>query len=506
MHGLRHRLAIPLLLALFATPALAASIDAATPANQTAQPLAQTLADTITLAENGDSVGALLGFERVFADPGFTQLPESLRQDGWITAGRVAFNARQARDARRYLDAALKQAPDDPRALYVLGRLLLWQQQPVQGASLITRSLRASDQFLGDFDAAMAYALDEQLHDQPEVRRALLQVLFDRQWQDDGMEPGGLWLTLATLQADAGEHAALAATVARIDTPMDVVTLRSDKRFDAVINRRDPRFDPLQSARRHVDALRVEGLLRPERGDRITELTDTLLLMGEHEQVLSTTEALYTRLAAAGASPSFRGAEYAAWMLMHRATAEHRLGRDAQAEATLVLASTLHEQAPAFNPLMRLYLASWYLGKQQPGRALQTLDGLEEGEIYGEYVRQWIRFNAYRTLGDGERSAQARQWLQSNEGEGRSVYLEVLISEDRLDDAAAWLVAGLQDKAQRQELLQLLQDFRMLPPMPADVENEKRWAQLFKRRDVRAAVDAVGRIETQPIYGRSVWR
>lgn len=506
MPGLRYRLAVPLLLALFATPALAISIDAAAPAKQAAAPLAQTLADTIALAENGDSVGALLGFERVFADPGFAQLPASLRLDGWITAGRVAFNARQPRDARRYLDAALEQAPEDPRALYVLGRLMLWQQQPVQGAALITRSLRASDQFLGDFDAAMAYALDEQLHDQPDVRRALLQVLFDRQWQDDGMEPHALWLTLATLQADAGQHAALATTVARIDAPMDVVTLRSDRRFDAVVDRRDPRFDPLQSARRHADALRVEGLLRPERGDRITELTDTLLLMGEHEQVLSTTEAVYTRLAAAGASRSFPGADYAAWMLMHRATAEHRLGRDAQAEATLVLASTLHEQGPAFNPLMRLYLASWYLGKLQPEHALQTIDGLEEGAMYGEYVRQWIRFSAYRTLGDAARSMQARQWLQSNQGEGRSVYLEVLLSEDRLDDAAAWLVAALHDPGQRQNLLQLVQGFRMLPPMPADVHNEKGWQQLLKRRDVRAAVDAVGRIQTQPIYGRSAWR
>jgi hypothetical protein len=506
MPGLRHRLAVPLLLALFATPSLAASIDAAAPARQAVQPLEQTLADTIELAESGDSVGALLGFERVFADPGFAQLPEPSRLDGWIIAGRVAFNARQPRDARRYLDAALKQAPDDPRALYVLGRLLLWQEQPVQGATLITRSLRASDQFLGDVDASMAHALDAQLQDQPETRRALLQVLFDRQWTDDGMQPTSLWLALATLQADAGQQAALAATVARIDTPMEVVALRSDKRFDAVVDRRDPRFDPLQSARRHVDALRVEGLLRPERGDRITELTDTLLLMGEHEQVLSTTEALYTRLAAADAPPSFRGADYAAWMLMHRATAEHRLGRDVQAEATLVLASTLHEQEPAFNPLMRLYLASWYVGKQQPERALQTMDGLDEGAMYGEYVRQWIRFNAYRSLGDATRSAQARQWLQSNQGEGRSVYLDVLIAEDRLDDAAAWLITALQDPRQRQELLQLLQDFRMLPPMPADVDNDKRWAQLLKRRDVRAAVAAVGRIETLPIHGRSVWR
>jgi len=158
------------------------------------------------------------------------------------------------------------------------------------------------------------------------------------------------------------------------------------------------------------------------------------------------------------------------------------------------------------NPLQRLYLASWYLASAKPARALQTLDGLDEAPMFGEYLRQWIRFSAHRSQGDTARSAQARQWLQANQDEGRSVYVDVLLAEQRTDEAARWVIAELQSPRRRQDLLQLMQNFRMLPPMPADVDNDARWEALLKRPDVRAALERVGRRETLPIYGRGAWR
>ncbi|MEG2803045.1 hypothetical protein [Stenotrophomonas sp.] len=507
MSSVRHRLTGCLLLALFTTPAMAGN-DRDTPATITVpdHALATRLADSIALAESGDSVGALLGFERVFADPAFANLPDAQRVDGWVTAGRTAFNARQGAQARTYLTAALGLAPDDPRALYVMGRLLLWQDDIGQGADYITRSLRASDTFLADLDVQMAYSLIDRLQDQPARRRALLQVMFDRDWTDDGIEPAGLWLQLATLQADAGDTARVAATVARIDKPMEVVNLRSDKRFDALVDRRGPRFDALQSAQRHADALRVQGLLRPERSDRLVEFTDTLLLLGEHEQVLSTTDRLYERLSPPDAPRAFAGGHYAAWLLAHRATAEHRLGRDAQAEKTLLLAASIREEAATDNPVTALYLASWYLARQQPALALQAIAGLDPSPMDEEFLRQWVYFSAYRTLGDAERSGQARQWLQTNEGVGRIAFAEVLLTEGRLDEAAQRLIADLQAPAHRQDALQVLQDFRMAAPMRGDEANDKAWQQLLQRADLQAAARAVGRIERQPIYSRSAWR
>jgi hypothetical protein len=96
--------------------------------------------------------------------------------------------------------------------------------------------------------------------------------------------------------------------------------------------------------------------------------------------------------------------------------------------------------------------------------------------------------------------------LQANQDEGRSVYVDVLLAEQRTDEAARWVIAELQSPRRRQDLLQLMQNFRMLPPMPADVDNDARWEALLKRPDVRAALERVGRRETLPIYGRGAWR
>ena len=100
------RIALSLLLAMSGMPALAATSVAA----PSEDALPQRLTDTIALSEQGDSVGALIGFERVFNDPDLASLDAEQRLEGLVSAGRTAFNARQPQEAQRYLDAALKQA------------------------------------------------------------------------------------------------------------------------------------------------------------------------------------------------------------------------------------------------------------------------------------------------------------------------------------------------------------------------------------------------------------
>jgi len=91
MHRPHHRLALSLLLAISGAPALGATPVAA----PSEDALAQRLTDTIALSEQGDSVGALIGFERVFNDPDVATLGAVQRLEGLVSAGRTAFNARQ---------------------------------------------------------------------------------------------------------------------------------------------------------------------------------------------------------------------------------------------------------------------------------------------------------------------------------------------------------------------------------------------------------------------------
>lgn len=505
MSSLRHRFAGTLLLALLGLPGTAAVANTAVPTATSSDALAKLLTDAVEMAREGDSVGALNDFAKVFADPGFARLPAQLRLEGWVWAGRTAFNARLPGDARRYLEAALKESPDDARAQYALGRLLLSQGEVVEGARTITRALRSPDAPLGDFDPQMAYQLIERLQDQPEVRRDLLQVLFDRKWQNDGIEPAQLWLQLATLQADTGQRDRLATTLARIDTPMEIVALRTDRRFDGVVDRNDPRWDPVAATRRHLDVLRVSALLRPERGERLIELCEMLLLVGEHQQVLDTTQSLYARLSDPSAPRRFEGGLYAGWLLVQRARAEQRLGRDDATTATLALAAEISDPA-AETTIPTLGLSIWYMARQQPRQALDALAGLDQGEVFGEVLRQWVRYIAYRGQGNLSGAASARRWLQDNNGLGREAYLEVLLEEQRTDEAAAWLIAQLQSPRYRQDILVKLQTYRSLPPQPGDAVRDQRRDAVLKRDDVRRAVEAVGRIETQPLHDRGMWR
>ncbi|KAG0736625.1 hypothetical protein G6F24_018270 [Rhizopus arrhizus] len=95
----------------------------------------------------------------------------------------------------------------------------------------------------------------------------LLQALFDNGWKSGGLEPTGMWLALATLQAETGRSDDVPATLARIKGPAEIIRLRSDKRFDRYVDRSDPHFDPVQAAQKHLDELRQHAAdAGPQRG------------------------------------------------------------------------------------------------------------------------------------------------------------------------------------------------------------------------------------------------
>ncbi|WP_215899579.1 hypothetical protein, partial [Acinetobacter baumannii] len=104
------------------------------------------------------------------------------------------------------------------------------------------------------------------------------------------------------------------ATLARIDSPAEIIRLRSDKRFDRYVDRGDARFDPVQAAQRHLDELRVSGLLDRALDARMAEFSTTLLMLDRNEEVLSLTEGM-AGAASNGESPAAAEAEWVAWLL-----------------------------------------------------------------------------------------------------------------------------------------------------------------------------------------------
>lgn len=496
-----HRIALLIALAQAVAAPVQASADTRAPANSAhVQALQDALDEAAQQGEQGDTLGALITFERLLADPGLADIPDADRVNAYVVAGWVALQARQHAPARSYLELARHATPDEPRALYLLGVLDTEDGRHLEGARLITRSLQLSDQFLPDISMSMAGSLGQQLQGHESDYRDFLQALFDQGWKPEAIEPTDFWKRLAVLQIDSGQDDRVASTLERIDSPMAILALRADKRFDRFIDRDSPRFDPLQSAQRELDALRVGNLLAPEEIRNLVEMSYALLALGRHDEVVAMTG----NVAGAAADPSLpRSFEHSgdiAWLLNNRAIAQRRLG-DAQAGlATLEAAAAFHEEGAA-NVSQQLNLASWQASLLRPREALETLEKTGSNlSPYGEAVQQWVRFFAYRQLGDMAQAATAQRWLEDHKDIAEDYVVETLLEDNALDQAAAHLVARLRSTEHRSEALMSMQQLLTVPSLPGDAERDHRWRQVVARADVQAALDAVGRSEHHPLF------
>ncbi len=145
----------------------------------------------------------------------------------------------------------------------------------------------------------------------------------------------------------------------------------------------------------------------------------------------------------------------------------------------------------------------YLLGTLQPRQALETADAIGNNlSPYGEAVQQWVRFAAYRQLGDAARAEQAKAWLQAHDDVAAGYFLDALLEDNALDAAAAHLIGRLQSTQHRSDTLLSVQRFVTVPSLPGDAERDRRWWQVVARSDVQAALNTVGRSDAYGIVAR----
>lgn len=497
-----HRFALLIALALAASTPVHATVDTrSASADASTQALREALVEAARQGAQGDTLGALIAFERLLSDPGMPRLPDTDRIEAYVVAGWIALQSHQPQVARINLEQARALAPDEPRALYLLGVLASEDGRHVEGIGLITRSLQLSDQFIAEISIAMAGSQGQLLRGHDAEYRDFLQTLFDRNWKPDGVEPTDFWRHLAVLQIQSGQSDRVAATLERIDSPLEILALRADKRFDRFIDRDSPRFDPEKAAQRHLDALRVKTLLAPEAITALVEMSDAMLTLGQHAEVVALTERVATAATDTSIPRTFDQSGDIAWLLNHRAIAQRRLGDTDAALATMEIAAQFHEEGTT-NISQRLNLAVWQVALQQPREALDSIQRAgEDLSPYGEAVQQWVRFSAYRQLGDAVQADSAKAWLKAHEEAANGYVVETLLEDNALDQAAAHLIADLRASDRRSDTLMSLQQLRTVPSLPGDAERDRRWQRVVERADVQAALNAVGRSERHGLFG-----
>lgn len=495
--------ALALLLSLCAAPlaataatAATASVDATAPMSEAGRAFQAEVGQAVQQGQRGDSLGASIMFERLLADPRLAALGADDRSDVWAAAAMVAAEQKDFALTTRRLQQALSINPHNAYAHLRLAWFQLFDGQPTAAADSVIRGAAASKDS-PDITNEVVWQLEGELKDQPGKRMALLQALFDKGWKNDGVEPVELWVVLATLQVEQGHGDQVPATLERIDAPIALVRLRSDKRFDRYLARDDARYDPVAAARRQIDRLRVETMLRPGLNDTAVELATALMVAGELGDVVGMTDRL-SAVANAATDPPGQEATAVAWMLDTRSRALRRQGESDRAVGNQLLAVRM---GGADAVSQKLNLAALYMALHRPMLAREVLRGVEGGmSVHGASTHALVSLMTARQLKDDAAARQAWTVLQANRGQTPGHYRDALIADDRMDEAAQALIAQLADPMERGQVLLELQDMRTGPVLEGEQAFHARWKQMEQRADVRAAIDQIGRIDSYPLF------
>lgn len=497
----RTGIALALMLSLCGAPLLAtaaASVDATAPQDDADRAFFIEVASAVQQADRGDSLGASITFERLLADPRLAALDVERRSHVWSSAAMVSAAQNDYPLATQRLQQALAINPRNAYARLRLAWFQFYDKQIQVAADNLIRGI-ADSEGSPDVSTEMIWHVDTELTRLPEKRLALLQGLFDRNWKNDGIEPAELWVTLATLQVEAGQNEKVPATLERIDTPTALVRLRSDKRFDRFLRRDDPLHDPVAAARRQIDRLRVETMLRPGLNDTAVELANALMIAGDLREVVGMTDALAAAANEATTAPREDAASIA-WMLDTRSRALRRLGENDRAVANQLIAVRMAAaNGDAVN--QNLNLAALYMALQRPLMAREVLNTVgADMSDYGRSTHAVVSLMVARQLKDDAAAQQAWTVLQANRTETPGHYRDALLTDNRMDEAAQTVIAQLADPLRRGAVLLELQDMRDGPLLPGEADYSARWKQMEQRADVQAAVARVGRMETYPLF------
>lgn len=496
--------AVALMLSLCLLPVAAAnaapegSVDATTvsPAGADAGFAAQ-LAAAAEQGGSGDMLGAGIAYERILADPRMATLSASEASEVWSLAAAAANALNQEKLAGERVNQALKLDPGNRTARMMLAYYQLYLGQAGDAADNFVAGIVGSTEDV-NLDVDTVWYLTSQLRDTPARSLALLQALFDQGWKPDGIEPAWHWVTLATLQVDAGQRDKVAATLERVDAPLPLVQLHSDKRFDRYLRSGDARFDPMAAVPREIDRLRVASLLSPGQGEVSIALADALVVSGQAEEAIGMTQRLADVVAASRELPGKGQGLQVAAMMDARARAQWQLGRSDDAIETQQLSVRMAAVDDATEQNLRL--AMGYISLHRPALARQTLEQVTEVNAHGDGIRQLVQLHAALQLNDTVAAQRARDALIALRAEAPVYYMYGLITDDRLDEASVVLAERLADPAERGQALLDVQDMLIWPELPADKPFNARLERFKALPAVRAAVNKVGRINRYALY------
>jgi hypothetical protein len=473
------------LLLMVAPPAMA----------QTAEPVPAAVEEGLALMNSGAPEAALARLDTALAA---AALP---RERGAIQRwrGLILADMGQLAEARAAMEVAVASDPAPaPPLLAVLFKLrALDDDAPAAAETLVL--LAASDRReLDALPTALVGRVRAGLAANEARAFDLDFALVTAGWTGDGGDDDTLDALRMTvigglLARDRVDEAA--ALLDDVLSPNTLLRLGIDRRFSALWPEVEARLGPGARAASEADVARAKARFEaaPEAVSARRLYAEALNLAAREDEALEV---------ASGAALDAAGLDALAvedlWLVALEAQLLAHFGRGDEALARYdALATSQFDGRPdLIGPIIARALFAVALDR--PAAALSAADfAAERAEIASPSGRLFIdaaRACALSARGEQEAADAAAAALLGVLADNRRAGLMALICLDRLDEAAALIVAALDDPQQRTDMLWELQPF-LIAAHEGSIDARARTAMraLKARRDVRAAFEAAGR-------------
>lgn len=270
--------------------------------------------------------------------------------------------------------------------------------------------------------------------------------------------------------------------------------MRADARFSPVMPAGFGPTEVRRAALREIEDMREYSRANPRSLMAVARLAKAMVKAREYREALALADDAARKAGERAGGAPYDDPGVLNWLLDVRARALKGLGRWDDAVAQLEAAARKPESGKV-NVSERINLAAIFLDVGRPKEALAAIGETGPLSPYGRMQIASVRHEAALQLKDAAMADAAMRDLRAHRADAPLTWEEELLYAGETDEAAAAVIARVNDPERRTQALTELQTYEA-PPAPAPVmEFRARRRALLARADVKAAIAKVGRID-----------
>lgn len=447
---------------------------------------------------NGDRTDLSTSLKAVVSDPAFVALSDDERYAAYLAYGAVLYTAHDWANAQ----APIRIATGMPESNALDWGLRLGDDfrlhDYVDAVPTATKlANRWPDNLAKHADQVIFELVREAEKLSPVVESDFLEALHDMRWKpkSDFKNADIAWLPLVRTRLAHGDTAGAAAVAVELHDPVSILSLQSDNRFEGIVHANPERFDVMKAYELSLADLKSKSAGAPDKLEGINSIAELLIVLMRPDEAFTLISGALDRLSVDPNAYS-DSADQRNWTEDIRARALRDLGRNDEAFIAMRAGAAQKEQG-GINVSQAINLADEYNYFDRPKDALEAISSiaLPDASDYGRMALQDARACAYFGLRDDANFDAALDYLRAHKQDGTQPYLGTMLFTGNTDDAAAEVIAELQDPAQRTAILVRLQDYAPDPyPTKRTAAMHDAWIAIRNRPDVAAEIAKVGHI------------